>query len=59
VNEILARGFDDAGMSGGCEWPRHELSTEEYAALRHDLTNRGYSELEPRGAVATRTDYES
>jgi hypothetical protein len=59
VNEVLAKGFHDAGMSGGCEWPRHELSSEEYAALRQDLTNRGHSELEPPGAVVTRPACES
>jgi hypothetical protein len=59
MNEILVMGFDDAGMSGGCEWPRHQLSDEEYAALRQDLTNRGHSKLEPPQAVLTRTDYES
>lgn len=41
VNEVLAEGFCDAGMSGGCEWPCHQLSDEEYEALRRELAERG------------------
>lgn len=59
VNEILGEGFHDAGMSGGCEWPRHVLSNEEYEVLRRELRDRGYLDLAVPEAVVTRNDYES
>jgi hypothetical protein len=58
VNEILADGSCDAGMSGGCEWPRHQLSEEEYARLRRDLTELGYLDLDAPTYVVVRTDYD-
>ena len=58
ANEILATGFDDAGMSGGCEWPRHTLSLDEYAVLRKTLVERGCLDVEPLEPVTTRDAYE-
>jgi hypothetical protein len=29
VNATLAKGEYSAGMSGGCEWQRHQLSPDE------------------------------
>ena len=33
LNEILASGTDEAGMSGGCEWKSFEIHPDEYAEL--------------------------
>src|SRR5215217_1003703 len=37
LNEVLAQGISDAGMSGGCKWQPFEISPEEYAELVEDL----------------------
>lgn len=37
LNSLLRKGYDDAGMSGGCEWEPFELSLEEYTEVRHAL----------------------
>lgn len=58
ANEILARGFDDTGMSGGCEWPRHRLTPEEYAKLRRELAERGCLDVEPAEDITTAAEYE-
>lgn len=41
VNAVLVTGTDHGGMSGGCEWPRHELTRAEYRQLRADLVDAG------------------
>lgn len=40
VNEVLALGVADAGMSGGCEWDPVELDEEVYASVVADLLAR-------------------
>lgn len=37
LNEVLAGTHGDAGMSGGVEWPRHELTAIEYDGVRARL----------------------
>jgi len=37
LNELLALGIDEAGMSGGCEWKPFALSDEEYEDLAEEL----------------------
>jgi len=37
LNEILAIGKDDAGMSGGCEWRPFKMTSEEYSAVEEEL----------------------
>jgi hypothetical protein len=39
LNSLLRKGYDDAGMSGGCEWEPFELSREEYAEVRQALAH--------------------
>lgn len=41
LNDMLTRGFDDAGMSGGCIWEPLELDDNEYAELLDALQRRG------------------
>jgi hypothetical protein len=45
-------------MSGGCDWPRYELSKEDHARLRQDLLARGVLGLDAPLWVATRDDYQ-
>ena len=40
LNEVLRLGVQDGGMSGGAEWPPHELSEVEYARMRSNLLGR-------------------
>ena len=37
LNELLATGRDDAGMSGGCEWRPFSLDPSEYTELAEEL----------------------
>jgi hypothetical protein len=37
VNAILAQGFAEAGMSGGCDWEPFEIDEAEWEALRAAL----------------------
>ncbi len=37
LRELIARGRDEAGMSGGCEWRPFELSAEEYREVVEEL----------------------
>ena len=57
VREVLQRGRADAGMSGGCEWPRHDLTDAEYDVLRSELVARGCLDVEAPAAVRTEGDY--
>lgn len=57
VDEILREGESSAGMSGGCEWPRQELSGADHAELRRDLAARGLGDLEAPEWVRSRDDY--
>src|SRR4051812_18494011 len=40
LNSLLRKGYDDAGMSGGCAWEPFELSADEYdevvSAIKQD-----------------------
>ena len=49
INEVLARGVDDAGMGGGAKWKPFEISEEEYIELVETLlTNPNLSVVEDR-----------
>jgi hypothetical protein len=40
LNQLLALGKADAGMSGGCEWKPFELADEEYRELVDELLTK-------------------
>ena len=40
INEMLAKGVWDAGMSGGVEFPPHQVEPADYEALRRELLER-------------------
>lgn len=54
---LLRRGTADAGMSGGCEWPRHELTEREYEGLRAELVAQGCVDVEVPASVLTESAY--
>ena len=37
VNDLLAKGVDDAGMSGGCEWDPFQITQSEWEELVEHL----------------------
>jgi hypothetical protein len=37
VNDLLARGIDDAGMSGGCQWEPFQIGASEWVELERQL----------------------
>jgi hypothetical protein len=37
LNEILAMGIYDCGMSGGCEWKPFQIKQQEYELLETEL----------------------
>ena len=37
LNELLNRGVEDAGMSGGCKWKPFQITSEEYVELIRSL----------------------
>ena len=39
VNDLLAKGLDDAGMSGGCEWKPLQITQSEWEELASHLTS--------------------
>jgi hypothetical protein len=41
LNDVLARGFLDAGMSGGCIWEPFQIEEPEFAELVRELQRRG------------------
>jgi hypothetical protein len=60
LNSVLRKGSHDAGMSGGCEWERFELTVEEYRELVSELLNhrrRGYQSVEVPEWVQTFSDW--
>ncbi len=40
LNDLLRLGVRDSGMSGGAEWPPHELSVQDYQQVREKLLNQ-------------------
>jgi hypothetical protein len=47
INEILSRGEDDAGMSGGAKWKPFTIEQDEYTELVENLiTNPKYEIVE-------------
>ena len=38
VNDLLAKGIDDAGMSGGVQWEPFQITQSEWDALAQHLT---------------------
>jgi len=57
VNSVLREGVAFAGMSGGAEWPRHELDADEYEELRTDLVARGHPDIAPPAWVDSTVAY--
>lgn len=52
LNDVLTRGFSDAGMSGGCIWRPLEIDEGEHSELVQELQRRGtrpVSQGEPGG----------
>jgi len=45
-------------MSGGCEWPRPELSEADHVSLRRDLVGRGLHDIEAPAWVVTPEDFQ-
>jgi hypothetical protein len=41
LNDLLVRGQDDAGMSGGCIWKPFEVDPEQFDELVEELRHRG------------------
>jgi hypothetical protein len=41
LNDVLRRGREDAGMSGGCIWEPFEIDATEYGELVEELQRRG------------------
>jgi hypothetical protein len=48
LNDVLTRGFSDAGMSGGCIWEPLEIDETEYSNLVEALQRRGRRPVEGR-----------
>ncbi len=48
LNELLSRGVEDAGMSGGCKWKPFQITAEEYAELLRSLEAIPIKQLEKR-----------
>jgi hypothetical protein len=63
VNDLLAKGSDDAGMSGGCKWEPFQLSQPEWEELvRHFQSQPGDSAfhfVHPPDWVETVEDWHS
>ena len=63
VNDLLAKGVDDAGMSGGCEWEPFQLSESEWDELaRHFQSQPADSAcvfVQPPDWVVTVEDWQS
>lgn len=58
VDAVLRSGASHAGMSGGCEWPRRDLSDWEHVDLRKGLAARGLLDVEAPSWVRTPEDYQ-
>lgn len=41
INEVLRKGVDDAGMSGGCRWIPFEIDESEFAEVVRELEAGG------------------
>jgi hypothetical protein len=41
INEILRKGVDDAGMSGGCRWDPFEIDESEFAEVVREIEAGG------------------
>jgi hypothetical protein len=48
LNELLSRGVEDAGMSGGCKWKPFQITAEEYSELIRPLEAIPIQQLEKR-----------
>lgn len=60
VNNLLAKGISDAGMSGGCRWEPFELTDAEWQQTRAELEQHGgqLQYVEPPDWVATLEDWQ-
>jgi hypothetical protein len=63
VNDLLARGAKNAGMSGGCQWEPFQLNRSEWDELAHHLQSQpGHSRFQfvpPPEWVVTVEDWQS
>jgi hypothetical protein len=57
LNEILAKGVLDAGMSGGCEWEPFQINQAEWQDLAATLTAGGMFVVDPAPWVQTYADW--
>jgi hypothetical protein len=58
LNAVLSGTDGDAGMSGGVEWPRHQLTSDEYERVRRDLiTFAQLLDVEAPVWVSSRQDF--
>ena len=61
VNDLLAKGISDAGMSGGCEWEPLQITASEWdevaAVLRALSYDEAYEFVEPPIWVETVDDW--
>ena len=47
INEVLRKGMDDGGMSGGCRWVPFEITESEFAEVVRELEAQGDREGRP------------
>jgi len=59
VNEVLQKGVEDAGMSGGCKWKPFQLDAASYAKLTTDLGQMDFVTIQPPDWVTTHSDWHS
>ena len=57
VNEVLQKGVEDVGMSGGCKWKPFQLDGASYAKLTNDLRQMDFVTIQPPDWVTTRSDW--
>ncbi len=49
ARDLFLRGSQNAGMSGGVEWPPFSMTEEEYQDFALDLETRPRSDVTPHG----------
>ncbi len=58
VNEILGGSDGHGGMSGGVEWPRHQLTEREYQGVRRQLIEgSALIDIDAPGRVRSREEF--
>lgn len=57
LNDVLATGQRDAGMSGGAQWEPLQLDAADWDELRAGLVQRGHRFIEPPSWVCTHQEW--